>query len=1241
MKMKQIFLGIAVLVSTVLTSQTQREVIIQDKTITETSPEADRNITATQRIQFLPNTSILEGSSFRARITEDAYLEPSFSTDENYIFTRTYQRAMSSATGIINNSDVTESITYFDGLGRAKQQIRIKASPQKKDIVTHIGYDEYGRQAKTYLPFERQTGTLGSFNTVNVNSDINTYYQNKYPDDFSGMAIGEINAYSERIFEASPLNRILEQGAPGKDWKANITNESDHTLKFQLSTNTDNEVTYFKVVFTNDDTEKPTLVKDNFYPENQLFITITKDENWISMDNENNTTKEYKNKSGQVILKRTYDQNIAHDTYYVYDGFRNLTYVIPPKVITDDGVSSLELSELCYQYVYDYRNRLVEKKIPGKGWEYVIYNKLDQPIMTQDANQGAKDPKEWLFTKYDAFGRVAYTGMYTDNTNKTRSEMQEYANNYAGGKQYELRQSTPATIDGMPFYYNNQSFPPLIQNWHTINYYDDYEVGNLVTFNPANGSGTWEGMTVTANVKGLPTVSQVRVLNTDQWITTATYYDDKGRAWESHVKNTYLDTEDWVLNKLDFSGKVLKTRSMHTKSGTTITTQDIFTYDHMRRLLDQTQTINSQASEVIVSNIYDELGKLASKEIGGGLQQIDYSYNVRGWLTQINDPTIALGDDLFAFGIHYNTTSENLGADALYNGNISETIWKTANDNTKRAYGYQYDALNRITAGLDNTADKRYSLQSIAYDKNGNISSLLRKGQTNSNATAFGTMDNLMYSYDNGNKLLSVTDNGNDSYGFNDGNSGSNDYRYDDNGNMIIDRNKGITGITYNHLNLPTTINFVDGPDDGRFIQYVYDANGTKLKKLSYDAGDEMTIGYAGNYTYNTNDDELIFINHSEGYIEPENDGTFTYIYQYKDHLGNIRLSYADDNDDGSVAISEIREEKNYYPFGLEHKGYNNTITEREHNYQTYQGQEFTEDLGLNWHEWKYRFSDPTTGRFISIDPLAEDYRYNGVYNFAENRVIDGNELEGLEWQPVNADGNKVGPNSDQIANYQWAGYDYKITRGAISTKGNVTEGITGFIMTPKEGTVAEGAIQGANSAGTEGATFFSVDSNKLPVKEFSALSSKSLSFEGSMETFPDNANKEWASGTLEMTSTYENGKELTDETWSAVSGPWGNGSLENGNYTSNNLRDNRTGAYSNNGVGYTFDINPTFTTGRTELRFHPDGGNYLGTQGCIGLTCGATGLISFRTRMNNYLSTNTSINVNVNITNNPNNNGY
>ena len=107
------------------------------------------------------------------------------------------------------------------------------------------------------------------------------------------------------------------------------------------------------------------------------------------------------------------------------------------------------------------------------------------------------------------------------------------------------------------------------------------------------------------------------------------------------------------------------------------------------------------------------------------LQTVDYDYNVRGWLTQINDPS-SLGNDLFAFGINYN--DPQYGGAALYNGNISETEWRTANndDSSLKHYRYSYDALNRITEALDDTG--KYSLTGVTYDRMGNIMTLKRQG---------------------------------------------------------------------------------------------------------------------------------------------------------------------------------------------------------------------------------------------------------------------------------------------------------------------------------------------------------------------------------------------------------------------------------------------------------------------------------------------------------------------------------
>jgi RHS repeat-associated protein len=75
-----------------------------------------------------------------------------------------------------------------------------------------------------------------------------------------------------------------------------------------------------------------------------------------------------------------------------------------------------------------------------------------------------------------------------------------------------------------------------------------------------------------------------------------------------------------------------------------------------------------------------------------------------------------------------------------------------------------------------------------------------------------------------------------------------------------------------------------------------------------------------------------------------------------------------------------------------------------------YQGQERQDELGLNCDSFKWRNYDYAIGRFMSIDPLAEKYSYQSPYNFSENRVIDGREIEGLEWQNFRTTG--VNPGS-------------------------------------------------------------------------------------------------------------------------------------------------------------------------------------------------------------------------------------
>jgi len=575
-------------------------------------------------------------------------------------------------------------------------------------------------------------------------------------------------------------------------------------------------------------------------------------------------------------------------------------------------------------------------------------------------------------------------------------------------------------------YYTNFVWPQLHIEVYTINYYDDYSFGVPAELNLIGTEN---------KTKTLSTGSLVRVLDTDSWITTVTFYDNKAQPIRVASKNDYLNTIDIVKYDLDFTGKPLSISSKHTKGdNAAIEVENYFTYDHVGRLLTETQKIGNQPIELITNNHYDKLGQLIQKNVGGlavnspenseGLQTVNYDYNIRGWLKSINNG-IADANNLFGFRISYNNTFID-GAIPLFNGNISETHWQTLGEDNSivhKAYDYKYDALNRITRGnfhkLSVGEAEDYSLNSVSYDKNGNIITLIRTGlivtETLVNGTPTETVstdyiDKLSYIYEpKSNQLNNVNDDATQD-GFKDGLGrrliGENDYLYDINGNMTKDLNKDIIDIVYNHLNLPTKI-VVEGEDEGGGIVYVYDATGVKLEKVVYDnsADSGKATQYAGNYIYEKNTEQspavLKFFSHSEGYVEPNEDNKFNYVYQYKDHLNNIRLSYSDSNNDGSVDASEIIEEKNYYPFGLKHKGYNNVVNGVHHPYG-YLNQEENEELGLGWLSFRHRNYMPEIGRFFGIDPVAGDYVTISPYQFAHNNPVWKIELEGLEGHEIN-----------------------------------------------------------------------------------------------------------------------------------------------------------------------------------------------------------------------------------------------
>lgn len=155
---------------------------------------------------------------------------------------------------------------------------------------------------------------------------------------------------------------------------------------------------------------------------------------------------------------------------------------------------------------------------------------------------------------------------------------------------------------------------------------------------------------------------------------------------------------------------------------------------------------------------------------------------------------------------------------------------------------------------------------------------------------------------------------------------------------------------------------------------------------------DEQFKYYAGGFEQVGNDVE--FKEHIQNEL-PVNKNGYLYVY-VSNSTPNIEVFF--DNLQVTHTRGPILEETHYYPFGLVMAGISSKAAgELKNKEKTFQGQRFDDDLDLNWVQFKWRNHDPQIGRFIEIDPLAEDYVYNSTYAFSENKVTNHIELEGLE----------------------------------------------------------------------------------------------------------------------------------------------------------------------------------------------------------------------------------------------------
>ena len=822
--------------------------------------------------------------------------------------------------------NVKQSTQYFDGFGRTMQTVVKQASPLGNDMVMANCYDPVtGSEIVKYKAFTSNAATSGDVtNDGNFKLDrfqeqvafYNTYLNGQLNE--TNVGSGSLNwAYSQTNYEASPLNRVLSEFAPGTNWVGSQSGSTPHGVQkaFWVNNATDN-VQIWNIV-----TAKPvpqTLPQAQIIPTNNgaylagaLYKTVVTDE-------QGHQTIEFTDKYGQVILKKVQNTAVADNetgsghagwlcTYYVYDDYGMLRFIIPPNVVdlisgSWTGITQSYVDELCYYFEYDNLNRMVIKKTPGTptgvlGEVWMVYDERDRLVMQQDGY--LRSQQKWKYFQYDGLDRVIATGLLTDPASNTTNylDLNTHLNSAAASIAWpNLASYTTESFSQV--FYDNYNWMSTANSSTLINTINTTTSGsaNPVFTTSYNASPNYaQPITQSKQTHGMAMGGKIEVMgsNQSQYLYSINFYDSKGRVIQTQTIN-YLKGTDMGTAQYTWDGRVFASLVSHAIVNTTNPQShwvaSTLSYDAVGRLLSVSKTINSTVNGVSVSaytstvetNQYDELSELLTKKLGNNLESLTYGYNVRGWLLgeNLNYISGASNTNYFALEIGYDKTQSvapgNSYNTAEFTGNIEGATWKTKGDGINRKYDYTYDNGDRLlTASFKQNSSGTtwdnslidFSVSNLSYDANGNIGSLKQNGFLLGGTQPSGsqTINNLTYSYVTGkngttgdnytNRLLNVMDAsnmptstlGNFHYPVSKPPSGNTDYGYDQNGNITSDYNRSVSAISYwNEMNLPNTVT-ITGKGA---IQYTYDAAGNKLMKLT--TQNNATVSYNGaNYTTN------------------------------------------------------------------------------------------------------------------------------------------------------------------------------------------------------------------------------------------------------------------------------------------------------------------------------------------------------------------------------------------------------
>ena len=809
-------------------------------------------------------------------------------------------------------------VSYGDGFGGVSQKIHVGITPQGKDLTESYEYNSLGNLQSRTLPVPvLSEGASGNYKQILKSAQ--EYY-------------GHSNVCSRFAYEASHRSLLLKEFGVGDEWTGKAVSKK---YSCNLESIPAQRCKRYLVSAGGELVES-----DSPYADGSLRGIRSEDE-------DGNMHWEFYNSENQLVLSRILDGDTFFDTYFVYDEYGNLVFVLPPGYQDHP-----DLDLYAYIYRYDYLDRLVYKKLPGCAPSYLVYDAAHRLVFSQDGCQ--RNDSLWSFFVYDVYGRVVVEGECSNSDKHVRT----------AGETVVLGTLMEGDT-GLAYSGYQSSFDLVDPCVYVVNYYDTYD------FRTRNGFSAYNFPEGTVSATGNLTGSILCTHGSSGFIYSADYYDINKRIVKS-LSSRVNGGMDTYATEYSFQGSPLSVLHTHTdSSGYSLTERYTYTYDHSSRLTRVSHQYDNNPSVLLVEHTYDELGRLQTDKLDNGIYATDYAYNIRNWLTGIEGGK-------FSQSLHY---TDGLGV-PCYNGNISSMTWKSGAGATPRGYKFSYDRLGRLTDAEYGEGPSlsvntnRFNEQVTGYDKMGNILGLKRYWQTS--ATGYDVIDDLSLSYA-GNRLKKVTDRSttpafNNGFEFKDGIDLPTEYEYDENGNLTKDLNKNITAIQYNCLNLPSRVMFANGNS----ISYLYDAAGRKLRTVHVLEGDSVTTDYCGNVVYENGVPQILLT--EVGYVSLT-DGK--YHYYLKDHQGNNRVVV---DEEGTV-----EEVNDYYAFG----GLMSTSSRQSVQPYKYNGKELDRKGGLDWYDYGARMYDAALGRFMKTDRFSEKYVSLSPYQYGANNPVNNIDVNG------------------------------------------------------------------------------------------------------------------------------------------------------------------------------------------------------------------------------------------------------